>query len=44
MRQFPSWNNLKHFNYVSTISFTDGQSFYDILKVDFTSFIKIAVA
>ena len=35
MREFPSWNSLKHFNHVSTISFTDGQSFYDILKVGF---------
>lgn len=33
MGKFPAWNNLKHFNYVSTVSFTDGQSFYDILKV-----------
>ncbi|KAH9970785.1 hypothetical protein BGW80DRAFT_1438007 [Lactifluus volemus] len=32
MREFPSWPNLKHFNHVSVISFTDGQSFYDILK------------
>jgi hypothetical protein len=34
MCKFPAWNNLKHFNHVSTISFTDGQSFYDILKVN----------
>ena len=37
MHKFPAWNNLKHFNHVSTISFTDGQSFYDILKVNCTS-------
>ena len=35
MRDFPSWSSLKHFNYVATVSFTDGQSFYDILKVNF---------
>jgi hypothetical protein len=33
MRNFPTWSSLKHFNHVSTISFADGQSFYDILKV-----------
>jgi hypothetical protein len=27
MRKFPAWNNLKHFNHISTISFTNGQSF-----------------
>ncbi|PPQ86075.1 hypothetical protein CVT25_003329, partial [Psilocybe cyanescens] len=32
MSKFPYWNNLKHFNHVATVSFTDGQSFYDILK------------
>ncbi|KAK7015802.1 hypothetical protein R3P38DRAFT_3321610 [Favolaschia claudopus] len=32
MRNFPRWPNLKHFNAVTTIHFTDGQSFYDILK------------
>ncbi len=32
MAAFPKWNGLKHFNAVSTIKFTDGQSFYDILK------------
>ncbi|KAJ7204211.1 hypothetical protein C8J57DRAFT_1454650 [Mycena rebaudengoi] len=32
MRGFPRWPNLKHFNEVTTIHFTDGQSFYDILK------------
>jgi len=36
MSNFPSWNSLKHFNHVATISFTDGQSFYDILKVNLT--------
>ena len=41
MRKFPAWNNLKHFNHVSTISFTDGQSFYDILKVNcMSSFVQ----
>ncbi|PPQ86474.1 hypothetical protein CVT25_008073 [Psilocybe cyanescens] len=32
MSKFPYWNNLKHFNHVATVSFTDRQSFYDILK------------
>ena len=40
MCKFPAWNNLKHFNHVSTISFTDGQSFYDILKVGHTSYFN----
>ena len=40
MRKFPSWNSLKHFNHVSTVSFTDGQSFYDILKVGSSLFIQ----
>src|SRR5437016_8223911 len=40
MREFPSWNSLKHFNHVSTISFTDGQSFYDILKVCFSLYYQ----
>jgi hypothetical protein len=33
MGAFPRWNGLKHFYNVTTIKFTDGQSFYDILKV-----------
>ncbi|KAJ7899708.1 hypothetical protein B0H13DRAFT_2234203 [Mycena leptocephala] len=32
MRRFPRWPNLKHFNQVTAVNFTDGQSFYDILK------------
>ncbi|KAJ7797350.1 hypothetical protein B0H14DRAFT_3093169 [Mycena olivaceomarginata] len=32
MRRFPRWPDLKHFNQVTTVHFTDGQSFYDILK------------
>ncbi|KAK6974980.1 hypothetical protein R3P38DRAFT_3335293 [Favolaschia claudopus] len=32
MRKFPRWHNLKHFNAVTTAHFTDGQSFYDILR------------
>ena len=35
MGVFPRWNGLKHFYNVTTIKFTDGQSFYDILKVSF---------
>lgn len=30
---FPRWSGLKHFNHVTTTHFTDGQAFYDILKV-----------
>ena len=33
MAAFPRWQNLKHFNSVTTTQFTDGQAFYDILKV-----------
>ncbi|KAJ7455773.1 hypothetical protein FB451DRAFT_1515464 [Mycena latifolia] len=32
MRRFPRWPNLKHHNQVTTVHYTDGQSFYDILK------------
>ncbi|KAJ6493758.1 hypothetical protein DFH09DRAFT_1337978 [Mycena vulgaris] len=32
MREFSRWPGLKHFNQVTTIHFTDGQTFYDILK------------
>ncbi|KAJ7076600.1 hypothetical protein C8R43DRAFT_1177915 [Mycena crocata] len=32
MRDFTRWPGLKHFNQVTTVRFTDGQSFYDILK------------
>ncbi|KAJ7655541.1 hypothetical protein B0H17DRAFT_956309 [Mycena rosella] len=32
MREFARWPGLKHFNQVTTIHFTDGQTFYDILK------------
>ncbi|KAJ7318563.1 hypothetical protein DFH08DRAFT_714586, partial [Mycena albidolilacea] len=32
MRRFSRWANLKHFNQVTITHFTDGQSFYDILK------------
>lgn len=33
MSKFPRWSGLKHFHAVSTTEFSDGQSFYDILKV-----------
>jgi hypothetical protein len=33
MAIFPRWNGLKHFYSVTTTHFTDGQAFYDILKV-----------
>ncbi|KAF8214604.1 hypothetical protein K438DRAFT_1562992 [Mycena galopus ATCC 62051] len=32
MRKFARWPGLKHFNEVTIVHFTDGQSFYDILK------------
>jgi len=32
MRRFPRWPNLKHFNQVTTVNYSDGQSFYDVLK------------
>ncbi|KAJ7464184.1 hypothetical protein FB451DRAFT_1352911 [Mycena latifolia] len=32
MREFPRWPGLKHFNQVTTVRYTDGQAFYDILK------------
>ncbi|KJA12958.1 hypothetical protein HYPSUDRAFT_73169 [Hypholoma sublateritium FD-334 SS-4] len=35
MSAFPRWNGLKHFHNVTTIKFTDGQSFYDILKASY---------
>jgi hypothetical protein len=37
MHNFPFWNGLKHFDHVTTMPFTDGQSFYDILKVSFST-------
>jgi len=40
MGSFPRWSGLKHFNAVTTTHFTDGQAFYDILKV-FTDFLTI---
>lgn len=33
MSKFPRWSGLKHFHAVSTTEFSDGQAFYDILKV-----------
>lgn len=33
MAKFPRWSGLKHFKAISTTEFSDGQSFYDILKV-----------
>ena len=33
MAKFPRWSRLKHFNSVTTTRFTDGNAFYDILKV-----------
>ena len=36
MAKFPRWNHLKHFNSITTTRFTDGNAFYDILKVHVT--------
>lgn len=36
MAKFPRWSRLKHFNSVTTTRFTDGNAFYDILKVHVT--------
>jgi hypothetical protein len=33
MKNFPRWRNLKHFNAVATVDFSDGQAFVDIMKV-----------
>lgn len=33
MRQVPRWAGLKHFDHVTTVEYTDGQAFLDILKV-----------
>jgi hypothetical protein len=33
MKNFPRWRNLKHFNDVATVDFSDGQAFVDIMKV-----------
>jgi hypothetical protein len=33
MRQVPRWPDLKHFYNVTTVEYTDGQAFLDILKV-----------
>ncbi|KAJ7895434.1 hypothetical protein B0H13DRAFT_2523871 [Mycena leptocephala] len=33
VREFARWLGLKHFSQVTTIHFTDGQSFYDIVKI-----------
>ena len=38
MAKFPRWSRLKHFNSVTTTKFTDGNTFYDILKVRATVF------
>lgn len=43
MAQFPRWNRLKHFNSVTTSRFTDGNAFYDILKVRRMSFELISM-
>jgi len=42
MADFPRWSDLKHFNNVTTTHFTDGQAFYDILKVCACFFAKLA--
>lgn len=42
MAFFPRWSNLKHFNNVTTTHFTDGQAFYDILKVRADLFWRVS--
>ena len=37
MRNVPRWRGLKHFDHVTTIDFSDGQAFFDILKVSFAA-------
>jgi hypothetical protein len=44
MAIFPQWNCLKHFNSVVTTKFTDGNAFYDILKVRGTIFEPISMS
>ena len=44
MANFPRWNHLKHFNSVTTTKFTDGNAFYDILKVRGTIFELITMS
>ncbi|KAJ7209303.1 hypothetical protein GGX14DRAFT_535100 [Mycena pura] len=41
MRHFPRWPNLKHFNKVTTVHFTDGQSYYDILKCILSNIVQL---
>ena len=41
MAAFPRWRNLKHFNSVTTTQFSDGQAFYDILKV-WAAYVSVA--
>lgn len=38
MRQVPRWPGLKHHNHVTTIEYTDGQGYLDILKVRANTF------
>jgi len=33
MKQVPSWPNMKHFDSITTIDFSDGQGYLDALKV-----------
>ena len=35
MRQVPRWPDLKHHNNVTTVEYTDGQGYFDIMKVHF---------
>jgi hypothetical protein len=35
MNQVPSWPNLKHFQSITTMDFSDAQGYLDALKVSF---------
>ncbi|KAF8586450.1 hypothetical protein K439DRAFT_1646238 [Ramaria rubella] len=41
MSQMPRWPNLKHFQDVIKISFSDGQSYFDILKVSLFCLVQL---
>ncbi|KAJ7581540.1 hypothetical protein C8J56DRAFT_1057519 [Mycena floridula] len=41
MHQFPRWSKLKHFKSVSNIDYSDGQTFFDILKCCLPCLVQI---
>ena len=36
MKEVPAWPNLKHFESITTMEFSDGQGYLDALKVSCT--------